>query len=421
MRIVRDRRGVPHVYAESRDDLFFAQGFVQAQDRLFQMELWRRASEGRLAQVMGANFIERDAMTRRLQYQGELDAEWASYGPDTRPIAEAFVRGINAWTTRARERRPELFAVAGWTPEFWASTDLLTRTDAFDRDATIDAAARHGVPEVVVDAVRRAAAPPFFTGLANPPKSAAAQPVESAAPDASAIAMDHPSRYYLIHLHSPQWHAIGAAIPWRPGIVVGHDGAAVFDRAEQRIAATLKVTALNPSAGRIVKDPIEVKGRTEPFAAETQIVDDGVVIATDKAAGKAYVLTWPGHQRGTAPAFGRWRNDGLRRGRAAFATTAVIFQHPLAITPAARARFNIGPLTPPAGGQPLFRVEPEMNAWDATRAMNAPGQSEDPASAHFSDLAKLWADGRALTLPFSDAAVTANAEATLTLVPDRRR
>src|SRR5262244_2304381 len=107
VRIVRDRWGVPHIYAQSRDDLFIAQGFVQAQDRLFQMDLWRRTSQGRLSEVLGPNFAERDALTRRVQFRGDLAAEWASYGADLRPIVEAFVRGVNAWVTRARRDLPE--------------------------------------------------------------------------------------------------------------------------------------------------------------------------------------------------------------------------------------------------------------------------------------------------------------------------
>ena len=131
VRIVRDTWGVPHIYAQSQDDLFFAQGFVQAQDRLFQMDLWRRSAQGRLSEVLGPNFIERDAMTRRMQYRGDPAAEWASYGPDAKAIAEAFVRGVNAWVALARERPPEEFVLAGWKPEPWSADDLLNRTDAF--------------------------------------------------------------------------------------------------------------------------------------------------------------------------------------------------------------------------------------------------------------------------------------------------
>ena len=104
VRVVRDRHGVPHIYAQNRDDLFFAQGFIQAQDRLFQIDLWRRSVQGRLAEVLGPNFAERDAMTRRMQARVEPAAEWPLYGPDAEPIARAFVRGVN--TSLARLRPP---------------------------------------------------------------------------------------------------------------------------------------------------------------------------------------------------------------------------------------------------------------------------------------------------------------------------
>src|SRR4051812_25474867 len=131
VRIVRDTWGVPHIYASNQDDLFFAQGFVQAEDRLFQIDLWRRAAQGRLSEVLGANFVSRDAMTRRLQYRGDIEEDWASYGPETKAIASSFVRGINAWVDVAREHPPEEFILAGWLPETWRPEDLLNRTDAF--------------------------------------------------------------------------------------------------------------------------------------------------------------------------------------------------------------------------------------------------------------------------------------------------
>ena len=117
VRILRDSLGVPHIYASNAHDLFVAQGFVQAEDRLFQIDLWKRSSQGRLSQVLGPNFIERDAMTRRFQYRGDLQAEWDSYGADAGSIAAAFVAGINAWVELARARPPEEFVAAGWKPE----------------------------------------------------------------------------------------------------------------------------------------------------------------------------------------------------------------------------------------------------------------------------------------------------------------
>ena len=161
VRVVRDRWGVPHIYAQNEHDLFFAQGFVQAQDRLFQMDLWRRSVQGRLSEVLGPNFVERDAATRRVQYHGDAAAEWASYGPDVKPIAEAFVRGINAWVDEARVNVPEEFTLAGWRPELWSPEDLLNRTDAFvarrRRDADVFRAR-------LVAAARRAASRRLLAG-----------------------------------------------------------------------------------------------------------------------------------------------------------------------------------------------------------------------------------------------------------------
>ncbi len=205
VRIVRDRWGVPHIYAQNERDLFFAQGFVQAQDRLFQMDLWRRSVQGRLSEVLGPNFVERDAATRRVQYRGDIAAEWAAYGPDVKPIAEAFVRGVNAWVAIAREDPPEEFTLAGWRPELWRPEDLLNRTDAFlssgdaaldvfrarlvaavgerRADALLPAATPYKIPAgldvngvsvVIEDALRRVGTAPFFLGLAAP---VAARPV----------------------------------------------------------------------------------------------------------------------------------------------------------------------------------------------------------------------------------------------------
>ena len=200
VRVVRDRWGVAHIRAENQNDLFFAQGFIQAQDRLFQMDLWRRSVQGRLSEVLGPNFIERDAMTRRVQYRGDLDQEWASYGPHARAIATAFTRGINAWIRVASDPPPEEFRLAGWAPELWRPEDLLNRTDAFLASADAQAEVfRAGltaalgagrasallqlqgeplvvppgldlaaISPVVGDILRRVGTPPFFMGLAAP-------------------------------------------------------------------------------------------------------------------------------------------------------------------------------------------------------------------------------------------------------------
>jgi len=95
--VLRDRWGVAHIYAGNQHDLFFAQGFVAAQDRLFQMELWKRSGQGRLAEVLGPSALQRDIDARLLSYRGDMKSEFESYSPDTREILESFTAGINAY------------------------------------------------------------------------------------------------------------------------------------------------------------------------------------------------------------------------------------------------------------------------------------------------------------------------------------
>ena len=104
------------------------------------------------------------------------------------------------------------------------------------------------------------------------------------------------------------------------------------------------------------------------------------------------------------------RVDARRR-----AAARCVFAHPLAISPAARRRFNIGPLTPSRDAGPPFAIASNPADWDRSTAMNAPGQSGSPDSAHFADFAKRWAAGEHAALVFTDAAVEASAESTLTL------
>ena len=82
--VLRDRWGVAHIYAQNQHDLFFAQGVVAAQDRLFQMELWKRAGQGRLAEILGPSALARDINARALRYRGDMEGEYKSYSPDTK-------------------------------------------------------------------------------------------------------------------------------------------------------------------------------------------------------------------------------------------------------------------------------------------------------------------------------------------------
>lgn len=309
VRIVRDRWGIPHITAETQDDLFFAQGFVQAQDRLFQMDLWRRAVQGRLSEVLGANFIERDAMTRRVQYRGPLDVEWASYGPDAKAIVTAFTRGVNAWIAMAQDGLPEEFALAGWTPELWQPEDLLTRTEAFllsrgaadqlfrarlaqaigqtaARRVLGDAAPVGIAPDIdlrainpfIGDMIRRVGTPPFFSGL-----SGSVVGVRPAAAGESAAALESSAPLPLV----PRAVDTGSAWSLAPS-VTGTDAAIVasvwlsaLDQPSARYVVHLKAPGWNVAGVTSPWRPGVVAGHNEriawSFLVSTRDTQDVVV------------------------------------------------------------------------------------------------------------------------------------------------
>jgi penicillin G amidase len=131
--IVRDPWGVPHVYADTLPDLFFGQGFVHAQDRLWQMELHRRISSGRLAEVFGAGALHRDIFSRTLCLQRGLAEEWETYDAETQSIITSYVAGVNAFIADHLQSLPLEFQLVGFEPAPWTPLDVLTRAVAYNQ------------------------------------------------------------------------------------------------------------------------------------------------------------------------------------------------------------------------------------------------------------------------------------------------
>lgn len=258
----RDRWGVPHIYAESQHDLFFAQGYVAAQDRLFQMEMWRRAGEGRVAEVTGPAAVERDRMARLVKYRGDMDAEWASYAPDAKEIVAAFVAGVNAYIAQAlaANRLPVEFGLLGFKPEPWtvevplaratslsgtgnATGEILraqlvallgaTKVDelfpsdpvrALDPAPGLDLA---GIDNRVLRGAGSAFSDVAYARLegsnnwvVSGAKTASGKPILANDPHR---AITNPAVRYITHLVGPGWNVIGAGEPASPGVAIGHN------------------------------------------------------------------------------------------------------------------------------------------------------------------------------------------------------
>ena len=122
--IVRDSLGIPHVKASSVHDVFFGQGFVHAQDRLWHMEYDRRRAYGRWAEIVGAAGVPQDVLARRLGLVPSARADYASAAADTRAMLDAYAAGVNAFL-QATRTLPVEFRLLGVRPDPWAPWDSL--------------------------------------------------------------------------------------------------------------------------------------------------------------------------------------------------------------------------------------------------------------------------------------------------------
>ncbi|MCB8877056.1 penicillin acylase family protein [Acidisoma silvae] len=137
--IAVDHWGIPHIRAENLQDLFFAQGFNAARDRLWQIDLWRKRGLGLLAADFGPGYLEQDRAARLFLYRGDMATEWACYSPDAQDICTSFVAGINAYidlVAQEPSRLPLEFMEFGTQPMKWQAEDVVRiRSHALMRNA----------------------------------------------------------------------------------------------------------------------------------------------------------------------------------------------------------------------------------------------------------------------------------------------
>jgi len=135
--ILHDRWGIAHINALTEHDLFVAQGWSAARDRLFQLELWRRQATGTLAEIQGAKALQHDVGARLLRFRGDIRRELGQYHPRGESIVAAFVSGINAYielTEREPARLPLEFRVLGIQPGRWTSEVVVSRHNGLFRN-----------------------------------------------------------------------------------------------------------------------------------------------------------------------------------------------------------------------------------------------------------------------------------------------
>lgn len=355
--VKRDQWGIAHIYARNQHDLFFAQGFVAAQDRLFQMDWWRRVALGETAYVLGQDGVEGDRFARTLLYRGDMDAEWKSYSPDTKEIARAFTDGINAYIDHVGDKLPIEFQLLNYKPAHWHARDVLGRMSGvymtlnFEREIframlvsavgvekarqlapTDPVTAFAPAPELELkyinmkilskykSATKALAFKPSTTQSNNwvvtGTRSASGKPMLASDPH-RALAL--PSLRYLVHLHAPGWNVIGAGEPGLPGVAIGHNEHIAWgftivgtDQADLYAYETRGfIVDIEYNAGgtwkkfKRVKEYIRVKGQDKSVEHEVLLTDDGPVIFGGAPFEKyAIVLKWVGNEPGGAAYLG---------------------------------------------------------------------------------------------------------------------
>jgi penicillin G amidase len=282
--VVRDQYGIPHIYAENEHDLFFAQGYVEAQDRFWQMEVWRYISQGRLSEITGASTVEADTFIRTMGWN-RLGREVLAYHeqetPHLMPILDAYSAGVNAYIEENQNALSINYTILGlvnepweiepWTPlhsvnwgivmandlsgnwrsELWRvelikavgeeTADLLTPRYLYDQRPVIAPSAETAVstqtsnPTIDWARVNTSLAgsllangfigAPAFAGSNNwvvgGQHTASGLPLLANDPH---LGIQLPSIWYQVGLHAPGWDVVGFSFAGVPGVIVGHNG-----------------------------------------------------------------------------------------------------------------------------------------------------------------------------------------------------
>lgn len=389
--IVRDAWGIPHIFARTTHDLFYLQGYVVAQDRLFQIELLRRAGRGQLAAALGSDGVQSDAAAVAGGIAAAADADRDRLGPAAAAAAQAYADGVNKFLEQHGESLPLEFTLLGVHPVPWSVGDTLVvqlvlaeaRTAGSPLGVAVAAGSDEGASCTALSGSRTPSGRPSLEG--DPRLAGRADPV----------------LWYTVALTGPDDELAGFAAPGVPGIAIG------FNR---RIAWSF-VAGAGTGLLRDLDAALAI-GRAGDLAAF------GAAIAAARGDTPGYCYADSAGHIGTA-AGGRasfdppggvarqTRDTGAPGTRAPPATSGPLtFRHPLdGLLPAGLGRLlSAGTLDRPSGGA-LERIVVDLGDPDAARAVLPIGESGQTAGRHHGDQTRPWRAGDLQPLPLSRSRV----------------
>ena len=266
--VVRDVDGVPHIFAATDHDAFFALGYVHAQDRMWQMEMQRRIGSGRLAEILGEAALDTDKFLRTVGTYRAAQAAWPAISAESQAALQAYAAGVNAWIEECHTLPPE-FLILGFRPEPWTIYDSLvwTKMMAYDlgsnyglellrsrlfqaigpertaellppypRDGTTVLTAAQVSPattQALLDLDRHLMASFQLGGLDVGSNNwvVSGSLTESGLPmlaNDPHLGAQIPSIWYLAELQGQRLHVSGATLPGLPSVVIGHNEAVAW-------------------------------------------------------------------------------------------------------------------------------------------------------------------------------------------------
>lgn len=265
--VYRDEIGVPHVVAQNEYDLYFAAGFVTAQDRLWQMDMMRRYGEGKLSEVLGSSTITIDKLMKTIGFSLIADSLLGTISQQSKNILDAYAKGVNACIEEMKNKYPVEFDILRYTPEPWTPKHslLVTRLMGWELalswwvDLTLgDLVQKVGeekarevfpfddpaMPSIVESRVHSPQADELsklFCEQNKLARSLFGQEGSAIGSNSWAVTrtksitgfpilandphLEHmqPARFYIIHLSAPGINVAGVSIPATPGVIIGHN------------------------------------------------------------------------------------------------------------------------------------------------------------------------------------------------------
>jgi penicillin amidase len=328
--VIRDEWGIPHIYAENAHDLFFAQGFVQAQDRLWQLELNRRTAKGTLSEIFGDLALDTDRAARTFGFGrlGLTDLE--NYvEKDVKNYLQAYSDGVNAFLQHPGCKLPVEFSLIRHKPELWTPEDSLAfsrlmlwqlshawygeivrakiiekvgEERAAELDITYPAENPLTLPQGIefnllnkngkLEGVKG----PFLnrsqgsnSWVISPSRSTDGKTYHC---NDMHLALMLPSIWYETHLSSPEFHVSGVSLTGLPMILVGHnDNIAWGSTLAYTDAEDLYIEKFNPNNdtqfeykgnwvdATVINEEIKVKGEKNPYIERVIITRHGPIIS----------------------------------------------------------------------------------------------------------------------------------------------